>query len=147
MKYSIVKNLLNSILYDKSNNFFKKLVTLIVTLHFLLASFLILILFPILFFRVTKGNLDMVKVITATFMDILDKDFWIILAGLGFLTTKDFATAMIEKAKAIAGGLPSNIVNQDGGTILNTTTDNLQTDKVDTVNSQNTVINSSNEKE
>lgn len=120
------KELLKSILFDKSNNFIKRLVTLAIAFHFVASSFFYLIVYPFILFSASKGDIEIIRVITDAFLFILDKDFWIICVGFGFLTTKDFATAMVQKAMAKAGG-PVDVIK----------TDSANVEKAETVNSQN----------
>ena len=93
----------------------KRFLTLIIAAHFVLASFLILIIFTILVFNTTKGSIAFLTPIIDVFKIILEYDFFIILAGLGFVTADNFGAMLIEKAKAKAAGQvlsPAPVVNQ-----------------------------------
>jgi hypothetical protein len=93
----------------------KRLVTLLVTGHFLLASFLILFLAAYMVFYLPKGRLD--PALLELLKEILEYDFYIILSGLGFIAVENVSTMIIERAKAKFG----NILSQGGNsTIINT---------------------------
>lgn len=87
---------------DRENSS-KRFVTLIVSLHFILASFMILTLFGVIVFMNVKGNIELITVVSHNLTVILEYDFYIILGGLGFITMEQFAVAIIERAKAIVG--------------------------------------------
>lgn len=81
----------------------KRFITLIISFHFIVASFFILFLLGFLPFIVTKGNLEMIKIVGATLERILEYDFYIILVGLGLITTEQLGVILVERAKAMFG--------------------------------------------
>jgi hypothetical protein len=78
----------------------KRLVTLIVSAHFIVTSFVILYLISYMIFYVPKGRTD--PMLLNLLNGIIEKDSYIILAGLGFITSDNLFTLMLEKAKAKA---------------------------------------------
>ena len=58
----------------------KRLVTLIISLHFILASFSILFIAFYVIFYTTKGKVD--KDLLEMLKDVLEYDFYIILSGI-----------------------------------------------------------------
>lgn len=75
----------------------KRVVTLLIALHFIVSSFATLIVTFYVIFYIPKGQVD--EKLLSMLREILRWDFWIIIAGLGFITTEGFTTMMIEKAK------------------------------------------------
>ena len=102
-----------SIFFDKSNNYIKRIVTLWSLVHMFLGSLIYTALFPILIFYVAKGNIELVKVMDKSFMQILYWDFMLTCVGIGVLTTKDFSLALIETAKAKSRRYDSFFDNSD----------------------------------
>ncbi len=88
------------ILSSKDTNSSKRLVTLIIAAHFILASFAILIVALYTMFYLPKGKVD--PLILNMLQDIIEKDFYIILAGLGFITIERAGDIYLEKAKSVA---------------------------------------------
>lgn len=89
---NLFKRLMNSKDGERSS---KRFVTLIMAFHFILASFFILFLFAIVYFKTIAGDLELIKQITPTFNTILEYDFYIILAGLGFITSENLIAILI----------------------------------------------------
>lgn len=85
------------ILSSKDTNSSKRLVTLIVTAHFILASFVILFVATYIIFYLPKGKVD--PVIMQMLLEVLRMDFYIILSGLGFVTVEQFGQMMLERTK------------------------------------------------
>jgi len=75
----------------------KRFVTLIIAAHFILASFVILFVAVYLIFYLPKGKAD--PVILGMLDNIIEKDFYIILSGLGFVTIENFGAMMVEYIK------------------------------------------------
>lgn len=90
-------------------------VTLIITFHFILGSFLVLALFGFVALRPTKGDLEFLKIITDTLKVIFEYDFYIIISGLSFIAVKDVGQAIVAKAQAKAQG-PADTIIQDEAT-------------------------------
>lgn len=86
-----------SILSPSSHLSSKRLVTLIISLHFILASFSILFVAFYVIFYLPKGKVD--KDLLQLLKEVLEYDFYIILSGLGFVTADNFGQIMLEKAK------------------------------------------------
>lgn len=117
---------------DSSQVGVKRFITLIITLHFLFGSFLFLGLFWFLIFHQPKGNIDFIKLLIDTLKVIFEYDFYIILAGFGFISITSFGNMMVEKAKALASTAPSTISNIE--TVqgdVKTSTDNIKPDQIE----------------
>jgi hypothetical protein len=93
----------NKILSSKDPTSSKRLVTLIISAHFIIASFTILFIANYVIFYVPKGQID--KELLSLLKEVLEYDFYIILSGLGFITADGLVTVMGEKAKAQAQAL------------------------------------------
>ena len=86
-----------SILSPESTTSSKRLVTLIISLHFIVASFVVLFIAFYVIFYTTKGKVD--KDLLGMLKDVLEYDFYIIVAGLGFITGADMVTIVVSKNK------------------------------------------------
>jgi hypothetical protein len=86
-----------SILSSKDPTSSKRLVTLVMALHLILASFSILFIAFYVIFYSTKGKVD--KDLLGMLKDVLEYDFYIVLAGLGFTSADNIGQMLIEKAK------------------------------------------------
>lgn len=103
-------NFWNRILSSSDTTSSKRLVTLIISLHFIIASFVILFIAFYVIFYTTKGKVD--QALLDMLKDVLEYDFYIILSGLGFITADNFGQMMLDRAKAkvagnVAVGAPS----------------------------------------
>jgi len=88
----------------------KRLVTLIISLHFIVASFAILFIAFYVIFYLPKGKVE--PELLGLLKEVLEYDFYIILSGLGFITTENMGQVMLERAKArIAGNVKMNASN------------------------------------
>jgi hypothetical protein len=78
----------------------KRLVTLIISLHFIIASFAILFFAFYVIFYLPKGRVepDLMELLKG----VLEYDFYIILSGLGFISIDNMGQVMIERAKSKA---------------------------------------------
>lgn len=81
----------------------KRLITLIVSGHFVLAAFTILFICGYLVFYLPKGKID--KDILDLLKQILYYDVTIILAGTGAIAIENLGQAWIERAKVAAKSL------------------------------------------
>jgi formate-dependent nitrite reductase membrane component NrfD len=90
---NLFKRLINSKDGERSS---KRFVTLVIAFHFILASFFILFLFAIVYFKTINGDLELIKAITPTFEKILEYDFYIVIVGLGFITSENFAQVLLN---------------------------------------------------
>jgi hypothetical protein len=81
----------------------KRLVTLVIAMHFILASFVILFIAFYVIFYTTRGKVD--KDLLDLLKDVLEKDFFIILSGLGFITSENLFNILLQKEKAKASNM------------------------------------------
>lgn len=80
----------------------KRLVTLVIAAHFIIASFVILFF---AFYVIVVEPKGMVKPeILQLLQNVMEYDFYIILAGLGFITGENLGQVLLEKAKVAAAG-------------------------------------------
>lgn len=108
------------VLSSDDNTSSKRVVTLIISAFYIIASFTILFLVCYLVVVTPKGtvNKDLLDVLS----DILQNSMFIILSGLGFIGLENWGVIQLEKAKARADsststGMPSS----DNTTIENLT--------------------------
>src|SRR5436853_5067566 len=83
----------------------KRFITLVVSFHFLVASFATLFVAFYLIFYLHKGEIDIN--LLGLLKDILWDDFMIIGGGIGFITVDSWGQVMVEKAKALASVVPT----------------------------------------
>lgn len=95
MKQSFLKRALDS----KDTASSKRLITLIIALHFVVASFAILFLVCYIALVMPKGIVDLTLI--SSLEKILQYDFYIILSGLGFITSEGLLSIILGK------GLPA----------------------------------------
>lgn len=105
-----MSNFWKSILASDNASSSKRLVTLIIALHFIIASFATLFIAFYVVFYLPKGRveislLDMLK-------QIMEYDFYIILSGLGFITAENMGQIVLEKAKQKGELLATALQNQ-----------------------------------
>jgi hypothetical protein len=98
----------------------KRVITLLMSLHFVISSFVILFIAFFVIFYLPKGKVD--ENLIGLLKIVLEYDFYIILGGLGFITTENMGSIMNERAKTIAN---ANVA------VGSPTADNIN---VDTVN-------------
>lgn len=112
----------SQIISSKDTASSKRLVTLIISLHFIVASFVILFIAFYVIFYTTRGKVD--PDLLGMLKDVLEYDFYIILSGLGFITADNLGQMMLERAKAkVAGNIAVGAPSAD--------TINVETIKVD----------------
>jgi hypothetical protein len=80
----------------------KRLVTLIISLHFIIACFAVLFICFYVIFYLPKGKVE--PELIGMLKQVLEYDFYIILSGLGFITVDNMGQIMLEKAKAKVAG-------------------------------------------
>jgi len=97
MKQSFLKRVLDS----KDTASSKRLVTLIIALHFVIASFAILFLVCYIALTIPKGVVD--ATLLSSLEKILQYDFYIILSGLGFITSEGLVQIILNR------GLPGPV--------------------------------------
>lgn len=105
-----MKKFLRQVLSSNDSSSAKRLVTLLMAAHFIVTSFLVSFFVFYLIIYTPKGsvNKDLLSLLSA----VLDNDFYVILAGLGFITAENLFNIMLEKTKAktaanVAVGSPS----------------------------------------
>jgi hypothetical protein len=89
----------------------KRFVVLVVSAHFIIASFAVLFIAFYLVFYVPKGKVDIN--LLQLLKDVLYYDIMIIGGGLGLIGVENFGQAMVEKARAIGSKLISPTVKVD----------------------------------
>lgn len=93
-----MKTFFKSLISSKDTTSSKRVITLIVAIHFMIASFVLLFICAYVIFYTTKGKVD--KDLLLALENILEKDFYIILSGLGFITGENLGNIFLEKEKA-----------------------------------------------
>jgi hypothetical protein len=94
------KSYLARILDSNDSASSKRFITLVIAFHFILASFAILFLVCYVVLALPKGKVDP-QLMTAL-ETILEYDFYIILAGLGIITSEGLLSILVKR------GLPQN---------------------------------------
>lgn len=115
-----MKKFWKSVLSSKDATSSKRLVTLIISLHFIIASFAILFIAFYVIFYLPKGKVE--TELLSLLKEVLEYDFYIILSGLGFITADNMGQLMLEKAKAKVAG---NVA------VGSPSTDTIQVQKMD----------------
>jgi len=95
-----MKKFLNKILSSEDPTSSKRLVTLIMALHLIIASFMILFIAFYVIFYTTKGKVD--TELLGMLKDVLEYDFYIVLSGLGFITADNTVKLLTERSQAKA---------------------------------------------
>lgn len=121
-----IKNLLDS----QNSLSAKRFITLIISFHFIFASFVVLFFAFYVIIYMPKGKTDID--LLATLKMVLEYDFYIILAGLGFITGDSLAGILLEKAKVISA---ANVATG------NPTATNMNVTNADVANIKNAVVN------
>jgi hypothetical protein len=80
----IHKNFIRGLLSGDDERSSRKLITLVISFHFILSSFVLL------FTKVSNANAQL-------FEKIIDYDFFIIVIGMGFITVTDFIKLMLAR--------------------------------------------------
>jgi hypothetical protein len=73
----------------------KRLITLIVAAHFILASFVILFFATYVILYLPKGRVE--PELLNALKEVLEYDFYIILSGLGFVTSEGIVSIIVSK--------------------------------------------------
>lgn len=94
-----LKKFLYDIVVSSNNVSAKRAITLVAAITLIICSFLIPTLLAIVIFTSTKGDLELIKVLAATLQDIIEKNFYLVMAGLGLISSVDIAA--IIKSKSI----------------------------------------------
>lgn len=93
------KSFLSRVLDSKETASSKRLITLIIALHFVVASFAILFLVCYISLVLPKGIVDLT--LLASLEKILQYDFYIILSGLGIITSEGLLSMLLNKGTNI----------------------------------------------
>ncbi len=91
MQKSFIKRILDS--NDTASS--KRFITLVIASHFIVASFAILFLVCYVVLVLPKGKVD--PQLMAALQTILEYDFYIILAGLGIITSEGLVSMIVNK--------------------------------------------------
>jgi hypothetical protein len=75
----------------------KRLITLIVAAHFILASFVILFFATYVILYLPKGKVE--PELLNALKEVLEYDFYIILSGLGFVTSEGVVSMIMNRNK------------------------------------------------
>lgn len=100
-------NFWKNILSPHSTLSSKRLITLIISMHFIVASFSILFIAFYVIFYLPRGHVD--PTLLGLLKEVLEYDFYIILSGLGFVTADNLGQMMLEKAKSKAGNITTEV--------------------------------------
>jgi hypothetical protein len=99
MEKSFIKRILDS----KDTASSKRFITLVIASHFIVASFAILFLVCYVVVALPKGKVD--PQLMKALETILEYDFYIILAGLGIITSEGLVSIIVNRT---TGGNISN---------------------------------------
>jgi len=94
-----MKKFWKSVLSSDEPTSSKRLVTLIISLHFIVASFAILFIAFYVIFYLPKGKVE--PELLALLKEVLEYDFYIILSGLGFITADNMGQIMLQRARTL----------------------------------------------
>ncbi len=128
-----MKEYLKKVLDSADTASAKRFVTLLIVAHFIVSAFTILFFIFYLVIFTPKGsvNLNLLSIL----QNILEYDFYIILAGLGFITTDSLGNMLLERMKVKAA---ANVAtgNPTVDTLNTTKADTVKTDNIEVVNTQ-----------
>lgn len=96
----IMNKFWTNILSSDSPTSSKRLITLIISMHFIVASFVILFIAFYVIFYTTRGKVD--AELLGMLKDVLEYDFYIILSGLGFITADNTVQLLTNRAQTKA---------------------------------------------
>ncbi len=111
------KNFIKRLLDSDDPLSVKRFVLLIVSAHFIIASFTALFMAFYLIFYVPRGKVDIT--LLELLKDIIYYDVLIMSGALGLIGLENFGQALIEKAKAIGSKLTSPTVKVDNAENVN----------------------------
>jgi|SRR5882672_3999727 len=97
-----MKELLKNLMNAENTASSKRFVTLVIALHFIIASFAVLFIAFYVIFYLPKGKIE--PELLAMLKQVLEYDFYIILSGLGFITAVDFGRMLVERVKTQVAG-------------------------------------------
>lgn len=113
----------------------RKFVTLLIAAHFIFASFVILFFAFYVIIWAPKGKTDVE--LLGTLKLVLQYDFYIILSGLGFITSSDLVRVIISRGFnpnpivqniTTEGDIKSEVTPEDPGSAESTTTSPINYD-------------------
>ena len=90
-----IQSFLSNILNANDPTSSKRLITLLVALHFIMASFVILFLVCYVVMYLPKGKVE--KDLLDSLGKVLEYDFYIILSGLRFITSEGVVKMFVSK--------------------------------------------------
>jgi hypothetical protein len=93
------KSFLSRVLDSKETASSKRLITLIIALHFVVASFAILFLVCYICLKIPTGTVNLTLI--SSLEKILQYDFYIILSGLGIITSEGLLSMLLNKGTSI----------------------------------------------
>lgn len=96
-----LKKFLYDIVVSSNNISAKRAITLVAAITLIICSFLIPTLLAIVIFTSTKGDLELIKVLASTLQDIIEKNFYIVMGGLGLISSVDIAAILKSKSRNI----------------------------------------------
>lgn len=116
-----MKQYLKDIINPYSEASAKRFVTLFLVFHFIVTSFLVTFFVFYLIMFTPKGSVNITLV--DLLRDILETDKWVMLAGLGFITSEGLVRIIVEKSKPRGIDYPTDSVVTGipgpGGQVLN----------------------------
>jgi len=98
------KSFLRKIIDSKETASSRRFITLVIAAHFVLASFAILFLVFYMVVSLPKGKVDVT--LLQTLETILEYDFYIIVSGLGIITSEGLLSILMRKN----GGSAADII-------------------------------------
>ena len=90
-----IKSFWRNIIDSNNSSSSKRLITLLISLHFVLASFAILFLVCYVVMYLPKGRVE--PTLLDSLGKVLEYDFYIILSGLGFITSEGVVKMFVTK--------------------------------------------------
>lgn len=135
-----VARFFNKLISSKDPASSKRFVTLVIALHFIIACFCVLFFSFKVVYSLPRGRVE--PELIGLLKDVLEYDFYIILAGLGFITVDNAGSMLLERAKArVQGNIATGSPNVDTLNVQTMTkAETVKAEHVDTVNTQTTSI-------
>lgn len=121
-----IRAYLKDVISSSDTSSSRKFVTLLITLHFIVSSFVILFFAFYVIVWMPKGKVD-VELLNSL-KEVLRYDFYIILSGLGFVTSSDLVRVIISKG---FNPNPVTIQNTTDGDNINTGTTKEESESTD----------------
>ncbi len=99
------KSFLKRIIDSKDTASSRRFITLVISAHFVIASFAVLFLICYMAVTLPKGRVD--NNLLLVLEKILEYDFYIILAGFGIITSEGLLSILLRKTGSTTGIQPS----------------------------------------